>query len=61
MEEKGRILATGWVRFFLLALALLNLVVSYVIHAEHPVLAGINAMMALVLVVVLGLSWRGFQ
>lgn len=58
---RPRMQLAGWFRFFLLALALLNLVISYVTWAEHPILAGTNAIMAVVLLVVLGLSWRWFQ
>ena len=47
----------GWFRFFLLALALLNLWVSYEVWFRNPVLATLNVVMAAVLLLVLVVSW----
>ena len=47
----------GWFRFFLLALALLNLWVSYEVWFRNPVLATLNVIMAAILLLVLAASW----
>ncbi len=60
-ETKG---LTEWVgdhpaavRVFLLALVVLNGWISYTIYSEHPLMALLNATMALVLVVGVILTW----
>jgi hypothetical protein len=43
---------------FLLILAALNLLVSYTLFPDHPVMAAANATMALILGVGVIMSWR---
>ncbi len=54
--RKEHVRVSSWLRLYLIALALLNLWISYTIRAEHPVQATVNAAMAAVLLVVLAVS-----
>jgi membrane protein CcdC involved in cytochrome C biogenesis len=46
------------VRAFLLILAALNILVSYTLFTDHPIMAAANATMALILAVGVIMSWR---